>query len=392
MPSLDEARALIASRVHSLTPERVPLEFAQGRTLRESIAAPEDVPAFHRSAFDGYALRAVDVPGRLRLIGEIAAGAVSTTPLAAGECARIFTGAELPPGADTVAMQEDCKVDGEWVEIPAIQKSHGVRHRGEDARAGDVLMSRGEPLGPIGLSLLAQMGITHPLVSPRLRALHIVTGSELVPPGATPGPGQIRDSNSTLIAALAVQAGCDLLAQRRAGDELAALVAAAGQTQGWEMLLISGGASVGDYDFGRAALEEMGFSIHFRALNLRPGKPLIFATRGRQFAFVLPGNPLSHFVCWHVAVRAAIEVAVRGDTAWDFAEMKLGGNEPLPGHARETWWPGRIATENGTAFVHPLRWQSSGDLTRLAGVNALVRVPSGSQGIAPGDIVQVLAV
>lgn len=392
MPSLDEARALIASRVHSLTPERVPLEYALGHTLRESIAAPEDVPAFHRSAFDGYALRAADAPGRLRRMGEVAAGTAEAGALNPGECARIFTGAELPAGADTVAMQEDCKADGEWVEIPALARGHGVRLRGEDARAGDVLMGRGEVLGPIGLSLLAQMGITRPLVSPRLRALHIVTGSELVPPGATPGPGQIRDSNSTLVAALAAQAGCDLIAQRRAGDELGALVAAAGQTQGWEMLLISGGASVGDYDFGAAALEEMGFSIHFRSLNLRPGKPLIFATRGRQFAFVLPGNPLSHFVCWHVAVKAAMEVAVRGETAWDLAEMKLGGEMALKGHARETWWPGRVAYREGTALVHPLRWQSSGDLTRLAGVNALVRVPSGSAGVGPGETVAVLMV
>jgi molybdopterin molybdotransferase len=392
MLQLDEARALIASRIHALLPERVTLAEARGRALRESVAAPEDMPAFHRSAFDGYALRAVDVPGRLRVVAEVAAGAVSARRIGEGECVRIFTGGQVPEGADTVAMQEHCTRDGDQVEIAATEAGHGVRQRGEDARAGDVLLERGQRLGPLELSLLAQLGHTRPLVAPRLRALHVVTGSELVAPDQSPGPGQIRDSNSALVAALAAEAGCELLAQGRAGDDLASTMSAIGRVDGWEMLLISGGASVGEYDFGRAALEEMGFSVHFHALNLRPGKPLIFATRGRQFAFVLPGNPLSHFVCWHVAVRAAIEVATRGETAWDLAEMRLGDGAPLAGHARETWWPARWEVQEGGAVAIPLRWQSSGDLTRLAGANGLIRVPSGKGELQPGAKIQVLSV
>lgn len=392
MLQLDEARALIASRIHALPPERVPLAGARGRALRESVAAPEDMPAFHRSAFDGYALRAVDVPDRLRVVGEVAAGAVPARPIERGECVRIFTGGQVPDGADAVAMQEHCTRDGDWVEIAATETGHGVRHRGEDARAGDVLLGRGQALGPLEISLLAQLGHTGPLVAPRVRTWHVVTGSELVAPETVPGAGQIRDSNSTLVAALAEASGCELVGQGRAGDDLESTMSAIGRVDGWEMLLISGGASVGEYDFGRAALEEMGFSVHFHALNLRPGKPLIFATRGRQFAFVLPGNPLSHFVCWHVAVRAAIEVATQGEVAWNLVSMSLGGNQRLAAHPRETWWPARWEIQAGGAVAIPLRWQSSGDLTRLAGANGLIRVPSGKGELQPGAKVQVLSV
>ena len=382
MISLADARALIASRVHTLPAMRTPLADALGRTLRESVSAPEDLPPFARSAYDGYAFAAGENL-RLRVAQEIAAGAISVVPLRAGECARIFTGGVLPRDADSVAMQEHVRRDGDFAEIPQTTRGHGVRARGEDARAGDILLERGQRLGPIELSLLATLGHTQPLVAPRPRILHIVTGSELVSPDTKPAPGQIRDSNTTLIAALA--AGCDIIAQHRAGDALPMLLDAmhSAPHDAWDMLIISGGASVGDYDFGARALAESGFSVHFTALNLRPGKPLIFATRGRQCAFVIPGNPLSHFVCWHVAIRAALDVLVKGDAPLELITIPV--TQELRGNARETWWPARIAwNEDGPSAV-PLRWQSSGDLTALAGVNALLRIPANSPPIAVGE-------
>ncbi len=389
MFSLDDARALIASRVHTLAAERIPLAAALARTLRESIAAAEDIPAFARSAYDGFAFAAGE-NGRLRVVQEIAAGAASTLPIGAGECARIFTGAPLPPGADTVAMQENVVRDGDVAEIPATAHGHGVRARGEDARAGDLLLERGQRLGPIELSLLATLGHTEPLVAPRPRILHIVTGSELVSPDATPAHGQIRDSNTTLVAALA--ADCEMIVQRRAGDDLPTLLDAihSAPHDAWDVLLISGGASVGDYDFGARALAESGFSVHFTALNLRPGKPLIFATRGRQCAFVIPGNPLSHFVCWHVAIRAALDVLVKGDATFDLITLPVA--RELRGNARETWWPARIAWNADGPSAAPLRWQSSGDLTALAGVSALLRIPADSPAIAAGEKISALLI
>ena len=392
MLTLAAARNAIASVCHALPPERVALASARGRVLRESVAAQEDFPAFDRSAFDGYAVRSGDVPAVLRVVDEAAAGAVSERILAAGECARIFTGAALPAGADAVAMQENCRREGERAEVPAIRKWEGVRRRGEDAAAGTVLLHRGQKLGAVETSLLAQLGHTNPLVSTVPRIFHIATGSELVAPDKTPAPGQIRDSNSTLIAGLAAELGAPITAQTRAGDSLEALLAAIGSQAdfGWDVLLISGGASVGDYDFGARALTECGFSIHFTQLNLRPGKPLIFATRGRQLAFVIPGNPLSHFVCWHVAIRAALEMLIAGETALPLFTIATAA--PLPGNPRETWWPARLEIADGKAIAHPLKWRSSGDMTGITAADLLLRIPGQSPGIACGGLVEAMHV
>ena len=388
MLTLAAARTAIASVCHALPPERIPLSSALGRTLRESVAAQEDFPAFDRSAFDGYAVRSGDAPGTLRVVDETPAGGVSERTLAAGECARIFTGAALPAGADAVAMQEHCSHDGGTVEVPAISKWEGVRRRGEDAAAGTVLLHRGQKLGAVETSLLAQLGHTNPLVASVPRIFHITTGSELVAPDETPAAGQIRDSNSTLIAGLAAELGAPLSAQTRAGDSLEALLAAIGSQAdfGWDVLLVSGGASVGDYDFGARALTECGFSIHFTQLNLRPGKPLIFATRGRQLAFVIPGNPLSHFVCWHVAIRAALEMLIAGETALPLFTIATAA--PLPGNPRETWWPARLEIAEGKAIAHPLKWRSSGDMTGITTADLLLRIPSQSSGIPSGGLVE----
>jgi molybdopterin molybdotransferase len=181
-----------------------------------------------------------------------------------------------------------------------------------------------------------------------------------------------------------------LVAQRAAGDSIESLVNACAAADACDLLLISGGASVGDYDFGKAALTELGYSIRFSVLNLRPGKPLVFATRGKKAAFVIPGNPLSHFVCWHVVMRAAVDVLVNGLAELQLVELRLGGSRDLKGNPRETWWPARVIIRDGTAWADPLKWQSSGDLTSLSGIGALLRVPSGTAGVTAGSTVPAL--
>jgi molybdopterin molybdotransferase len=389
MLSLDDARRLLAESLHLLPAEHVELARAHGRFLRAPVATPEDLPPFDRSAFDGYALLSRREAAVYAVAYEVAAGGVPNGPLAAAECARIFTGAPLPPGADAVAMQEHCERTEEGVRIPALRSGEGVRRQGEDARAGSVLVPPGARLGAVELSLLAQVGHTRPLVAPRPRVFHVRTGAEIVPPEAEPGAGQIRDSNSTLLAALIADAGAELKCRATCGDELESLVAACGEGDDWDLLLISGGASVGDYDFGRAALVELGFSVRFAGLNLRPGKPLIFATRGRQVAFVIPGNPLSHLVCWHVIIRAALDFLMHGMSRMELQEVVVQG-EALKGNPRETWWPARVSISGGKAQAEPLRWQSSGDMTGVAGINALLRVPANAAVISPGDLVEAL--
>lgn len=386
MLTISEARALIAEQVHILAPERVPLAAARGRVLREALVAAEDIPAFDRSAMDGYAVHG-EGTGPFRIVAEIPAGVVSERTIATGECARVFTGSAIPAGATHVVIQELAQRDGGSVSFSKRDAATNIRRRGEDAREASVLVERGIRLGATELSLFAQLGNVNPLVSQRPRILHVATGSEIVQPDATPQPGQIRDSNSTLVAALAAESGAEIISQHRTGDDFTALLAAvkAAPAESWDVLLLSGGASVGDHDLGLKALLELGFTAHFQQLNLRPGKPLIFATRARQIAFVIPGNPLSHVVCWHIAIRAALDMLTTGCAEFGLATAALGGTAPLRGHARETWWPARLSWESDAPVFLPLKWQSSGDLTGLVGFDALIRVPSDSPQIQPGE-------
>ena len=385
MISLAEARARIADAVRPLDPTATPLASAQGRVLREDVAAGEDMPAFDRSAMDGYAVGAEDRSERFLVVGEIQPGAAPQVEIRAGECARIFTGAQIPTGASQVIMQENVARDGGWM-TPALRDAKTwIRRRGEDARRGDLLLRAGVRLHAGELALLAQLGVVQPRVSPAPRVIHFATGNELTDPAAVPAVGQIRDSNSTLIAALLAECGARLAHQRRCGDALDTLtagIAAAGDA--WDMLLISGGASVGDYDFGARALEALGFTIHFRQINLRPGKPLVFATRGRQCAFVIPGNPVSHFVTFHTAIRQALDCMESAPPSWPLARVVLAGDLPSKPDARETFWPAHLACSNGALRAHPLAWQSSGDLRGLIGANALLPIAPGTGPMRAG--------
>jgi molybdopterin molybdotransferase len=386
MLTLSEARSLIVEQVHILAPARVPLAEARGRVLREALVADEDIPAFDRSAMDGYAVNGGGADA-FQIVAEIPAGAVPARAIGPGECARVFTGSAIPEGTTHVVIQELARREGASVSFVKRDAATNIRRRGEDAREGSVMIERGVRLGAVELSLFAQLGKTNPLVSPRPRILHVATGSEIVPPDSPPQPGQIRDSNSTLVAALAAEAGAEVVTHHRAGDDITALLSAVQSppAEGWDVLLLSGGASVGEHDLGLKALQALGFVIHFQQINLRPGKPLIFATRGRQAAFVIPGNPLSHVVCWHVAICAAFDMLTTGCAEFALATSTLGGANPLRGHARETWWPARLSWEGGAPVFLPLKWQSSGDLTGLVGFDALICVPANCPGIQPGE-------
>ena len=362
---------------------------ARGRVLREAVCAPDDLPAFDRSAMDGYAIDTSDRSERFRVVCEVQAGQVPAAKVGRGECARIFTGAQIPEGASQVIMQEDVVRDGEWITVRECGRQTWIRRRGEDARRGDLLLAAGVRLRAGELSLLAQIGLTRVQVGRAPRVLHFATGNELVDPSVAPGAGQIRDSNSTLVAALLAETGADLAAQGRCGDSLETLVGGIQRhlSGSWDVLLISGGASVGDFDFGTRALAELGFTVHFRQMNIRPGKPLVFATRGRQVAFVIPGNPVSHFVTFQVAIRHALERLEGAPLSWAIAKIELAADLRAKPNERETLWPARVAASDGALRVWPLAWQSSGDLRGLVGANALLPLAPGATGGRKGELV-----
>jgi molybdopterin molybdotransferase len=390
MISLSEARVLIGVHIPSLPAHAAPLAAAAGAVLREDVFANADMPPFDRSAMDGYAVGVDDYSRQFRVVGEIQPGQIPTLQLKTGEAARIFTGAAIPAGATQVIMQENVRVDGSVITPTTRDQTTHIRRRGEDVQKGGRLLESGTRLGASELALLASFGVMSPRVSPRVRVAHFTTGNEIVAPSQTPAPGQIRDSNSSLVAAFIHQHGGEIVHQQRLPDDFDSLVAAVGSIlPNMDLLLVSGGASVGDYDFGRKLLSALGFQTHFTALKLRPGKPLVFATRGRQAAFILPGNPVSHFVTLHVAVCLALDRFSGASHTWPMVGLKLAERIHHRPDDRETYWPAHVEIVNRELVVHPLRWQSSGDVTGLTGANALIQL-AGPAVPRPGEIVPVL--
>jgi molybdopterin molybdotransferase len=382
MISLEEGRRLIAQAVPKLGTVAVPLAEAQGRLLAEDVRADAWYPSGDRATMDGYALRKDAVPGDFKVVGEIQAGAVPAKPLASGEAMRIFTGALVPEGGGRVVPQEICERKADMVRIAELPENLFIRLKGHEAGPGTAVVVEGTRLGATELAMLAQVGEVMPMVTRLPVIRHVATGSELVAPDAKPPEGMIRDTNSTLVAALVAAHGGASLQSFRCGDDPAALAAICAEP--CDLLLISGGASVGDYDFGARVLRELGFKIHFDKVNLRPGKPLTFATRGGQAAFVIPGNPVSHFVCFHVAIRLALEMMAGEARPWELVELPLAGGEPLRPDARETFWPARVEAEEGRLVVRPQPWSTSGDTFSLLRTNALMLVNQGSpmEGVA----------
>jgi molybdopterin molybdotransferase len=384
--SLDEALAEIRSRCPPLPAVRVPLAEAFGRVLRETACAPEDLPDCNRSTRDGYAILQNDASETFQVVDTLHAADWKPRQLKAGEAVRVATGSALPCSELRVVMQEHVERNGDRIKILKRENALNLRQRGEDVRAGEALVPAGARLDAGKLALLATAGCAQPLVSPRLRVVHCTTGDEIIPPDQTPKPGQIRDSNSILIRGLLQSFPCDVRRAHLPEDFRAAkqlLSAFDPRPSTFDLLLVSGGASVGEKDFTRPLLEWLGFEIVFSQINLRPGRPLIFGVNGARVAFGLPGNPLSHFVCFHLFVACAL-AKLTGQEARKFLRGKLAEkleNAPCP---RETLWPARLECLNGELRLSPLKWSSSGDLTGLAETNALIRVPA-NQGSLDAD-------
>jgi molybdopterin molybdotransferase len=372
MISLTDARRIITESIRSRPTVSVPLSAARGRVLAEDVVADAFYPSGDRSTMDGYAIHGDAPAGDFRVTGEIQAGGIPHQVLRAGEAVRIFTGALVPQGAGRVVPQELARRSGDFVSLAELPGPKFIRPRGSEAAPGTLVLPAGTRLGPAELAILAQIGAVAPRVIEGPSIRHVATGGEIVAPEQTPPEGKIRDTNTTLLAALLADLGADPLPSFRCGDDPDLLTGLCEADS--DLLLISGGASVGDHDHGAEALRRRGFTIHFDTVNLRPGKPLTFATRGAQAAFVIPGNPVSHFVCFHVAIRLAVELLAGLPPAWDFLDLELAGGEPLRPDPRETYWPARVRPEAGRLVATPRRWSTSGDTFSLAGTNALVRV------------------
>lgn len=359
-----------------LPAERVPLAAAAGRVLREPVTASEDQPSFDRAAIDGY-VAALDVPAgaSARLVGDIPMGDLAPASPPPGAAFRLFTGSAVPAGPVGLVMHEDTTADpaAGTVTLRVAPSAAFIRRRASQARAGDLLLAPGATLQAGGLALLASVGVVTPLVARRARVAHLVTGGELIAPEAPAQPGRIRDSNSTLVSGLLAQTSAELVAHARAGEGYEATAAAfTGLLDAaHDLVLVSGGSSGGAHDHTARLLVAHGFTLVVEQVASRPGKPLLVGVRGAQIAFGLPGNPLSHFVCFHLFV-ARVLARLAGASPAPLLRLALAPGAALRPHPRETWWPAARVAEG----YSPLPWADSSDLTALVRTHALLRVPS----------------
>jgi molybdopterin molybdotransferase len=387
--SLDEALEKIQAHSQPLPGVRVAMTEAFGRVLRETVRAAEDFPACDRSTRDGYAILHNDSAQLFQIVDMLHAADWKPRQLKSGEAVRVATGSAMPCENMRVVMQEDAERMGDRVKILFRENETNVRKRGEEIHAGETVVGEGTSLNAGAMAMLAMVGCVKPLVSPRLRIAHFMTGDEIVSPEQAPKPGQIRDSNSILICGLLQKFPCEIIQshlRENFEEAKSQTTKCQPQIENANVLLISGGASVGEKDFTRELLAHLGFEIVFSRLNVRPGAPLIFGVDGRRIAFGLPGNPVSHFVCFHLFVASALQ-GLTGAKPHKFLRGMLASKLADAPNSRETFLPARW----DAAGLHPLKWMSSGDVTCLAEANALIRVPPDSDPMDAGEKVDFLS-
>jgi molybdopterin molybdotransferase len=376
--SVAEALDHVLAHAAPLPAEEVPLAAADGRVLAYSLKALRTQPPADVSAMDGYAVRAGDVanaPVRLKVIGEVAAGRPFTTAIGPGQAARIFTGGVVPDGADTVVVQEHTSRDGDNVEVQKpTAKGRNVRPEGLDFRSGDALLAKGRRLTARDLQLAA--GMNHPLlpIYRRPRIALFATGDELVPPGSEPGPGQIVYSNGFALAALARAEGAEVSDLGIVNDTMQATVTAVRDARGLaaDILVTTGGASVGDYDLVQKSFTAEGMALSFWKIAMRPGRPLMHGRLGSMHVLGLPGNPVSSYVCAVLFLVPLIRrMSGRSDLAAPSETAVLGcdlpANDERADYLRATLKEGRDAP-----IATPFPVQDSSMMAPLAQSNCLV--------------------
>ena len=393
MIAFDEAQALLARAVAALDDEEVPIDAAAGRVLAEPVHAAVSSPRRDVSAMDGYALRDGDagVGARFTLVGESLAGGAVPPSVGPGETVRIFTGAALPQGADRVVMQENCETDSGGM---VIARPYGpgwhVRQAGSDFAAGDLLLAGGTLLDPQAMVTLAAADRARVRVHRRARMALIATGDELTPPGTAQGrPLAIPESVSFGVAALAAQHGAELVSRHSARDSLPELEAIAAQAlEASDLVVVTGGASVGARDFAKAMFAPHGLDLLFSKVAIKPGKPVWLGRAGKAWVLGLPGNPTSAMVTARLFL-APLLTALQGrppQAVLDWLPLALASALP-PTEERMTF----VRTLWTGSGLVPLGNQDSGVQGALARARWLVRCDAGSPALEPGAIVRALA-
>lgn len=397
MLSVEEALEQILSRVHPLGTERTDLLACLGRVLAEPSVAAGDIPPWPNSSMDGYAVRSSDTrgatpdrPAELSVVGTIPAGLLGARPLGRDEAFRIFTGAPLPEGADSVVPQEEVETQGERIRVRRfVQPGVFVRPLGQDIRAGETALEPGKVIGPAEVGLLATLGQSRPLVFRRPRVAILSTGDEVVDLGTPLGPGKIRNSNTYALMAQVLEAGAEPINVGLAPDRREAIEEQLRWGLAADALISSAGVSVGEFDFVREALTRLGAEQHLWKVSMRPGKPITFGSVGDRPIFGLPGNPVSAMVTFELFVRPAVR-KMAGHSALHRPMVRARALAPIPNPGgRRGYLRVRLTAARHGYGARLTGDQGSAIVTSMVAADGLAVVPPDTT-IPPGGEVPVL--
>jgi molybdopterin molybdotransferase len=396
MLPLEEAQAIVLSNTPRLPDEEVDFQKAPGRVLAEDIVSDMDLPPFPRSMMDGYALRSEDAttsPTRLDVVGVIPAGTFPSFRIESGQAAQIMTGAPVPDGADAVQIVEVTRVVGDQVEIlEPVQPDQYVVARGSEVKLGDVVLKKGTHLDPAAVAVAATAGRVRLKVGRKPRVAVMATGDELVPPSEKPGPGQIRNSNGFSLAVQARMVGAQVTYLGVADDDTESLEGLIRSGLTHDVLLMSGGVSMGSLDLVEDVLTALGVKVLIDKVAVKPGKPTVFGVAPKgNIVFGLPGNPVSTMVGFELFVRPAMAKMEGSEKPWrPYLQAVLTG--PLASRGpRRAFLPGWLepSGEAELPLAHPITTRGSGDIVAFSKANALIVLPESLDRLEAGEGVQV---
>jgi molybdenum cofactor synthesis domain-containing protein len=393
--SVEDAQAIILQNVAEGGDERIPLSEALGRILRQEVVADMDLPPFDRAQMDGYAMKAEDafaVPAKLRVIGEVAAGASFAGTLSAGQAVKIMTGAPVPPGADAVQRIERTESNGDGVIVKEpVRVGENIAPRASQVRKGTVVLESGMRIGPPEMAVLASFGCHKVRVSRRPVVGILSTGTELVDVGTTPSPSQIRDSNSFSVLSYLESTGAEAVPLGIAADDERLIEQKVREAlEVFDVLIVTGGVSMGDYDLVKTVLRRIGATIFFETVRIHPGKPTVFAKYGGKPIFALPGNPVSVAVTFLMFVYPALNLIMANCNRFLPTIEAYLTEDAKHAPDRRSYLPGELRFSEGRVEAQPVPWSGSSDLVAFARASALIVVPEGIRSIKKGELCKTL--
>jgi molybdopterin molybdotransferase len=387
MIPIEEAEEILNKITFRPKTEEVSLVDSLGRVLGQDIVSRISMPPFNKSAMDGYAIRSDDDSRTFKIVEIIAAGSVPEKTINKGECAKIMTGAMVPPGADRVIKVEVTEEKDGYMTIPGEDKRVNICYLGEDVRPGDIILKAGHLIRPPEVGIIASMGLNRVTIYKRPTVGIITTGSEIKEPGRELEPGQIYNSNAYSISAQVVQTGALVKYEGIVDDQIEIISEKIkkllAETQ---MVLISGGVSMGDYDYVPQILADLGVQLHFDEVAIQPGKPTVFGTRGDTMVFGMPGNPVSTFIVFEVLVKPILYRAMGFNYTPSIIKGIMNKDFKRKRTERTAYIPVRF---NKESEVDPLEYHGSAHLTALSAANGLLKVPRGVQQVSKGSTVYV---